>query len=1061
MAHQNRSNPCMSDHVSLSEERPDSLDRQRVDDIITAVTQRMEKTRLPTATYRVQLNVHCTFREVTQIVPYLHALGISDLYVSPFLQARPGSVHGYDIVNHAVINPEIGTLDELRALRAALRDHGMGLIADVVPNHMAAAPQLNAWWQDVLENGPSSAYASYFDIDWMPLKHDLAHKVLLPVLGDQFGTVLENSQLVVVCGHGAFWLTYFEERFPISPCSYTLILSLRLEELQQQLGNEHADVLELFSILTAIKNLPTRNETETERVAERRREKEIVKRRLYELMSRSPEIAEFIAENVRQINGQVGEPHSFDRLDELLLQQAYRLAYWRVAADEINYRRFFDVNELAALCTESPPVFMQTHQFLFDLLDEGIITGLRIDHPDGLYDPWQYLCQLQQSHFLRLCHEEAHRLGVESPADERFAELWRAASLIPGSPLARPLYLVVEKILAPDETLPENWPVHGTVGYEFLNPLNGLFVDSTGARPLSVLYEQFTRQSLDFAELAYQCKRLIVRTSMAGELNVLGDRLDRISESNRLTRDFTLRSLTRALQEVMACFSVYRTYVQFDQVLERDALFIERAVDCAKRRNPATSGMIFDFIRDVLSLRGREKLSDEQRQAYYRFACKFQQLSGPIMAKAVEDTAFYRFNRLVSLNEVGGEPEEFGTSVDQFHRFNQSRLPRLSHSMNATSTHDTKRSEDVRARINVLSEIPREWRQKVQSWSRLHRRLKEEVDGSEAPSRNTQYLLYQTLVGLWPDVIPVGAELETFVARIQQYLLKVEREAKVHTSWISPHEAYEATLCRFVAEILTSARSQSFLHDLHEFAGKVATHGCWNSLSQLVLKITSPGVPDFYQGTEFWSCTLVDPDNRQPVDWQTRQQVFRELATEVGDFLGAPLEDGCDAWFAYAHESNQRPLAEFLQRLLQHQSDGRLKLFVTWLALNARQRHSELFPSGDYIPLQTTGALRDSVIAFARRHGDQIMIAIVPRLTVNVVGFNGTSPIGDVWRDTAVILSDSIWNESIRPESMVFHEIFSRQSWTPSLTDSTEFPLTDALHDFPVGIWLLSQAAPT
>ncbi|HET6423026.1 MAG TPA: hypothetical protein VFG20_05040, partial [Planctomycetaceae bacterium] len=497
----------------------------------------------------------------------------------------------------------------------------MGLIADVVPNHMAAAPRFNLWWQDVLENGPSSAYASYFDIDWMPLKHDLAYKVLLPVLGEQFGSVLENGQLTVMRENGAFWITYYEERFPVSPCTYPLILSPRLEDLQQQLGNEHADVLELLSILTAIKNLPLRTDTDSERITERRREKEIIKRRLHTLTDSSPEIAAFIDENLRLFNGQPEDPHSFDRLDELLAQQAYRLAYWRVAADEINYRRFFDVNELAAVCTESPPVFADTHRLIFDLLDEGTITGLRIDHPDGLYNPSEYLRQLQESHFLRLCREDGTDTQTAA-TDDRLAALWRAASSIPGSPLARPLYLVVEKILAPDEMLPENWPVHGTVGYEFLNHLNGLFIDPAGERPLSTLYQRFTEETLDFAELAYQCKRLIVRMSMAGELNVLGDRLDRISESNRLTRDFTLHSLTRALQEVMACFSVYRTYVQTDQVLERDAMFVERAVAHAKRRNPAMSSRIFDFIRDVLLLRHRENLPEEQRNAVYRFTCK-------------------------------------------------------------------------------------------------------------------------------------------------------------------------------------------------------------------------------------------------------------------------------------------------------------------------------------------------------------------------------------------------------------------------------------------------------
>ncbi|HET6423507.1 MAG TPA: malto-oligosyltrehalose synthase, partial [Planctomycetaceae bacterium] len=778
-------------------------------------------------------------------------------------------------------------------------------------------------------------------------------------------------------------ITYYDERFPVSPCTYPLILSPRLEDLQQQLGNEHADVLELLSILTAIKNLPLRTETDPERITERRREKEIVKRRLHALTDRSPEIAAFIDENLRLFNGQPEDSRSFDRLDELLAQQAYRLAYWRVAADEINYRRFFDVNELAAVCTESPPVFADTHRLIFELLDEGTITGLRIDHPDGLYNPSEYLRQLQESHFLRLCREGVADAQAVAP-DDRLAELWRAASSIPGSPLARPLYLVVEKILAPDEMLPENWPVHGTVGYEFLNHLNGLFIDSEGERPLSTLYQRFTEETLDFAELAYQCKRLIVRMSMAGELNVLGDRLDRISESNRLTRDFTLYSLTRALQEVMACFSVYRTYVQTDQVLERDALFIERAVAHAKRRNPAMSSRIFDFIRDVLLLRHRENLPEEQRNAVYRFTCKFQQVSGPIMAKAVEDTAFYRFNRLISLNEVGGEPAEFGLSVADFHRFNQARLPRLSHSMNSTSTHDTKRSEDVRARINVLSEIPREWRERVNAWSRGHRRLKTDVDGSAAPSRNTEYLLYQTIVGLWPDTVPSGKDRDTFVARLQEYLLKVEHEAKVNTSWISPHERYETALCRFVTDMFKTDRSAIFVNDLHEFASKVAIHGRWNSLSQLVLKVCSPGVPDFYQGTAVWNRTLVDPDNRHRIDWPANERMFRELLSECSALR--PGSNGVNLvskWFddgVQAEQNGPHSIRDLLLQLLTNAADGRIKLYVTWLALQARNRFPDLFTSGDYLPLETTGPFRENVVALARRHGEQVMIVVVPRL---------------------------------------------------------------------------------
>jgi (1->4)-alpha-D-glucan 1-alpha-D-glucosylmutase len=549
----------------------DQIESPETDAMIARVEQSLRDRRMPTATYRVQLNSQCTFSQVHSIVPYLYTLGISDLYASPFLQARPGSLHGYDIVDHSKVNEEIGTLDQLRSLRSALREHQMGLLADVVPNHMCASPTLNAWWRDVLENGPSSPYASHFDIDWSPVKSDLKDKVSLPLLGDQYGKVLESGQLQVRYAEGAFWLEYFEHRLPIAPRSYGLIFAEALERLQAELGAEDESLLELLSILTAIRNLPDCTEKDAERLIERRREKEIVKRRLHELTERSPRMQAFVQDCLTEINGQPSDPARFNRLDLLMQDQVYRLCFWKVAADEINYRRFFDINELAAICTEHPQVFEDSHRFLFQLIDEGVVTGLRIDHPDGLYDPRAYFVQLQERHFRRLCREAHHALGKPSGTlcpgfedpdweslDQRATRMWRAATDIAGSPWAKPLYVVVEKILALGESLPDDWPVHGTVGYEILNAINGLFVDPTSQRGFTTLYSRFISKPIDYDELIYRCKRLIARVSMASELTVLGYRLDRISERNRSTRDFTLASLTRALQEVIASFSVYR-----------------------------------------------------------------------------------------------------------------------------------------------------------------------------------------------------------------------------------------------------------------------------------------------------------------------------------------------------------------------------------------------------------------------------------------------------------------------------------------------------------------------
>ncbi len=1025
----------------------------RVDQIVQAVAEVYGRQRLPVATYRVQLNRHCTFRDVQAAVPYFHSLGISDVYASPFLQARPGSSHGYDIADHGKVNPEIGTIDELHSLSASLREHGMGMIADVVPNHMSNVTSLNVWWQDVLENGPSSAYAAYFDVDWMPLKPDLANKVLLPVLSDQFGNVLEEGTLVVKYEGGAFWLEYFESRFPLAPSSYAVILAPILPEFENRVGKDDPDVLEAFSILTAIKNLPPLTETDPSRLAEQRREKEVIKRRLHELVDRSAPFKELLHSAVQELNGKPEDPRTFDRLDQLLQQQAYRLSYWRVAADEINYRRFFDINELAAICTEHPQVFADTHRFLFSLIDEGTLNGLRIDHPDGLYDPRAYLCQLQQERFLSLCRRELARQEISTESDpqdpaieQALLEAWQAAQQDPSSPLTRLLYIVVEKILARSESIPENWLIHGTVGYEFLNAVNGLFVSPVGEHGLSALYARFVGEEVDFDQLAYRCKRLIVKMSMASELSVLGHRLDRISERNRWTRDFTLNSLTRALQEVIACFGIYRTYVEPEQVLDRDIRYVNMAVARAKRHNPAMSAVVFDFIRDVLLLRYHENADEEERRAIQQFVGKFQQITGSIMAKAVEDTACYRFNRLASLNEVGGDPAKFGTTVGDFHRLNQARLSQMADGLNATSTHDTKRSEDVRARISVLSEAGNEWRERVNRWSRWHRRLKTNIDGVDAPSRNDEYLLYQTIVGIWPGIKAIGSELPKFVDRVQQYMLKVIREAKDHSSWVSPNEAYENALARFVEDIFKENRRRPFVRDVDHFVRPLAEHGRWNSLTQVVLKATAPGVPDIYQGTETWNLTLVDPDNRQAVDLAALRDSLDHMLVEMAAALGRPsAADPAKEWLSPDSEVVPQ---EFLQQLLDSRDDGRVKQFVTMLSLRTRGQWSDLFARGEYLPVTTEGAFADHVIAFARRDKDRSALVIAPRLTVPLVGFGGPPPLGEAWKDTTVNLPHEF-------SAIGWKNCFSRETLVPD--EGNRLRMGDVLSTFPVALLLSSE----
>ena len=1032
-----------------------------VDAIIARLVRRIESQPRPVATYRVQLNSRFTFRDLEQLVPYLDSLGISHVYASPFLKARDGSPHGYDIVDHTRINPEIGTIDELRSLHRALAARGMGLIADVVPNHMSVASNANAWWLDVLENGPSSPYAGHFDIDWMPLKPDLADKVLLPVLGDQLGRVLEEGQLVLRYREGNFWVDYFEARFPIAPRSYLVILQPLADALMREVPEKDPRLLELLSILTAIRNLPLRTARDDEGRAERRREKEIIKRRLNELVSGSPRLGELLSESVRQINGSVGDPASFNDLDALLQDQAYRLAHWRTAGDEINYRRFFDINDLAAIRTEDPAVFHETHALIFELLEEGVLAGIRIDHPDGLYQPREYLRQLQEHRFLQLCRQEIDEALKGSDGGppllddemrrrllERVQALWNASTRIPGSALAKPLYVIVEKILLWNESLPPDWPVHGTVGYDHLNAVNGLFVDPDGERAMTAAWTEFTGESLDFEELSYRCKRLIVRASMASELNVLGHRLDRISEGNRWTRDFTLPSLTRALQEVVACFGVYRTYVEPGLVHELDRNAIESAVRRAKRRNPAMSESVFDFVRDTLLLRDLDNASESERSARRELMGKFQQLTGPIMARAIEDTVFYRYNRLTSLNEVGGEPARFGSSIGELHDLNRARLLSAPLGFNTTSTHDTKRSEDVRARINVLSEIPLDWNDRIRRWCRANRRFKSTVDGVVAPGPNDEYFLYQTLAGTWPLTFASPAEKAHYVDRIQLYMRKVVREAKVHSSWVSPHDDYEAALANFISQLFADDRRRSFFVEMTEFARGVADHGCWNALAQVVLKTCSPGVPDFYQGTETWSLTLVDPDNRTPVDFEARRTALMQLLCKIASTLS--LDEGIPvipAWMGIAgsFESPVTPEVEqFLAGLVENRADGEIKLFTTMMALQARRAVLAAMSGGTYVPLDFFGEFSDHLVGFFLSHEEQSIAVVAPRWTVDVAGLGCDLPLGDRWSDTQIGIPTPLGDRTMR--NVFTREVITLEAGAGSLAAAR------LLKHFPVAV---------
>ena len=911
---------------------------------------------IPSSTYRLQFHRDFTFRDATALVPYLARLGVGACYASPYLKARPGSHHGYDIVDHNTLNPEIGTREEYEAFVAALHEHGLGQILDIVPNHMGVGSD-NQWWVDVLENGPASLYAAFFDIDWRPLKPELRGKVLLPVLGDHYGLALERGELALSWQPeaGGFHVQYFEHRFPIDPATYPAILERDIDRLEQALGTQRERFVEFQSIVAAFRNLPVRGEHAPERIVERNRDKEINKKRLADACGAEPLLNAHVAQAVAFYNNGGGNGAARrEPLHLLLEQQAYRLAYWRVAADEVNYRRFFDINDLAGLRMENPQTFFTTHRLISELVAQGKVNGLRVDHPDGLYDPETYY--------------------------ERLQALVSVATTAGGSlPRKDTLYLVVEKILASYEHLPVDWPVHGTTGYDFANLVNGLFVDPRASEALERIYARFIRGAINFDELLIDRKRLIMRVALSSELNVLANHLNRLSEADWYARDFTLNALRYALREVVACFPVYRTYIGPDRITAEDRRYIEWAVAQAKNRSAAADVSVFDFIRRILLQEDGERLSDAYRRGALDFAMRFQQYTAPVTAKGLEDTAFYSYHRLISLNEVGGDPRRFGVSIAAFHRAVQERARLFPHTMLATSTHDTKRSEDVRARINVISEVPGEWRAAVARWSRINRSKKRRLESGYAPDRNDEYLLYQALFGVWPLAEPDADALAAFRRRIEDYLFKAAREAKVRTSWINPNVEYEEATREFVRALLGSDQNL-FLQDFATFVRRLSIPGLCNGLSQVLLKLTVPGVPDIYQGNEVWDFILVDPDNRRDVDFAHRDRLLRELESTLGT-----------------------PDKKRVRALLERLEDGRAKLYLTWKVLQRRRAAAELFRDGDYVPLTVEGRQADRVCAFARRYRDACVVVAAPRFSTQD-HLTGRLPLESVWQETHIVV---------------------------------------------------------
>lgn len=847
------------------------------------------------------------FQAARRLVPLLHGIGITHIYASPIFQARHGSTHGYDVIDPLRLDPVLGSESDFESFSSDLKAHGMGLILDVVPNHMAASAE-NRWWEDVLEQGPGSEYSRYFDIDWHGTQAGWRGRLVLPVLGGPYRQVLESGQLHLALDADGFHVRYWEHRFPLRLESYSNVLSFCNSSWRREPGTRIAAVRAFERLMAAA------GRVSASCARPRRLFKSILKKQLWDAYESEPGFRDLIDRNLPVLS-----------VDQLLAAQHYALAEWRIARDHVNYRRFFDINELAALRAEDAEVFHATHALLLRLVREGRVDGVRVDHVDGLYDPGAYLARLDEA--LR-----AARNGAEP-------------------------YVLAEKVLLGEETLRASWPVRGTTGYDFLNAANGLFVDGGNLVRLEEIYAAFTGAEPASEAPAYVHKNHVMRELFAGELR-------RLSEQAAALAGWSLRAedLSEAIVEVTARLPVYRTYIRSWHVPQADRKALRAALDAAPPR-PA-----LDFLRRVLLLQLPGDASCDERAAWLEFVMRWQQFTGPVMAKGVEDTACYVHNSLVSLNTVGGCRRP--VSVSEFHAFNAARREAWPHSMNASSTHDTKRSEDVAARIHVLSELPGLWAECLSRWSAWNARHKVVLESGPAPSANDEILLYQAMLGAWPLS---NREVPDFRRRLRQFAMKAAREAKSRTSWLEPDASYEAALTRFVDCILDDA---VFLEDFLDLEEKIAPFGALNSLAQLVLKTASPGVPDFYQGTLLWDFSLVDPDNRRPVDFERQVSLFETLDGRPPDF----------------------------RELVDNWKDGHLKLYTIMKALEFRRWHEALFRCGEYLPVDVRGPAANHIVAFARRNGSLWAVVAVPRLLAGLC--EAASPLAppEVWAGTSLHL---------------------------------------------------------
>ena len=871
-----------------------------------------------------------TFEKAEQICEYLRDLGISDFYASPVFTARKGSEHGYDIVNMNEINPELGGRDGFERLSSRLRELNMNWLQDIVPNHRAFEGS-NKLLMDIFEKGPESPFFHYFDITWDHTYESINGRVLAPFLGDFYARCLERGELRLDFSEDGFRIYYYEKFFPISLASYRMILVHNLNRLIAEIGHRHPDLVKFNAIINFLDNLDMERENNPDFDYAG-----FVKKILRDLYEQSEWIHRHIDDNVKKFNGAPGDPDSFNLLDELLDQQYFRLSYWKVGTQELNYRRFFSINDLISLRVENEEVFLHTHKLLFELINEGKINGVRLDHIDGLFDPTNYL----------------NRLREKAPE----------------------VYMVAEKILEPEEDLPVYWPLHGTTGYDFLAHVNGVFIDAGNEDAFTRIYHEFSGRTRSFDKIITDKKRSIIGKHMAGDIDNLALKLKDIANRSRRGNDLTLYGLRRAMVEILTQFPIYRTYVDQDHFSERDRNVFELVIKQCKEIIPDLVNE-FELIHSYILGEFEGETDEEEREDWRYFIMRLQQYTGPLMAKGVEDTAFYIYNRFCSLNEVGNDPRLFGCTVEKFHDFNMKRSLHWPRTMNATSSHDTKRGEDVRTRVNVISENPDEWERNIKSWRNINHHLKTWIRNRECPTANDEYFIYQTLIGAMPFE---GPEADNFTERMKEYFIKTAREAKLNTSWLRPDGDYEDALIRFVQNLLKTENENEFLQAFLPYQKKTAFFGILNSLTQTTLKLCCPGIPDLYQGTELWDINLVDPDNRRPVDYEKRKEYIRDIL--------------------HRFENDTENL---LKELTDRPETGKIKMFLINRLLETRRKHPSLFLEGDYQPLSISGAKRWHLIAFSRQLNNKVLIVITTRFHSRIYSEN-TLPIPtEIWEDAA------------------------------------------------------------